>query len=159
MAVKVRSSAMKCALLILALLITAILLYLGNWLLFDLLFNLLVVVFLAAAVATVLSHDRRFWTGFFIVGGGYFLVTLILSAGSRLFTTYVLTMISSNPNGSGELEGWTSYPLLTNMEDIAESFSPFVAIGHCLFSIWFAFGAGVLSTAIFNRTDARAENK
>ena len=159
MAVTVRSSVMKCALLILALLTTAILLYLGNWLLFDLLFNLLVFVFLAAVVATVLSHDRRFWTGFAIVGGGYFLVSLILSAGSRLFTTYVLAMISSNPSGSGELEGWTSYPLLTNMEDLPESFSPFVAIGHCLFSIWFAVGAGILSTAVFNPTDARAENK
>lgn len=83
-----------------------------------------------AEVATVLSHDRRFWTGFAIVGGGYFLVSLILSAGSRLFTTYVLAMILSNPIGSGELEGWTSYPLLTNMEDLPESFSPFVAIGQ-----------------------------
>lgn len=143
----------------LAILITTILLYLGSWLLFDLLFNLLVFVFLAAAVATVLSHDRRFWTGFAIFGGGYFIISLILSAGSRLFTTYVLAMISSNPSGSGELGGWTSYPLLTNMEELPESFSPFVAIGHCLFSIWFAVGAGVLSTAVFKPADARAENK
>ena len=159
MAVTIRSSVMKCALLIVALLITAIFLYLGNWLLFDLLFNLLVFIFLAAAVATVLSHDRRFWTGFVIFGGGYFLISLVLSSGSRLFTTYVLNMISSNPSDSREPQGWTSYPLLTNMEDIGESFSPFIPIGHCLLSIWLAFGAGVLSTAAFNRTDDRGENK
>lgn len=158
MAVTARFSVMKCALLIIALLITFILLYQGNWLIFDVLFNLLVFTFLTAAIATVLSRQRRFWTGFVIFGGGYFLISLILSSGNRLFTTYILNVISSNPTGSGEPQGWTSYPLLTNIEDIGESFSPFIAIGHCLFSIWFAVGAGVLSTVAFSRNDERGEN-
>ncbi|MEJ7591159.1 MAG: hypothetical protein WKF77_06390 [Planctomycetaceae bacterium] len=125
-------------------------LFLGNWLIFDVLFNLLPVVFLSAVVFTILGRDRRFWAGFSVFGGGYFGISLLLSSGNRLFTTYVLNMICPRSRGPTELEGWTSYPLLSSLTDMTESFVPITGIGHCLLSVWFAMAAGFVSTAISN---------
>ena len=158
-AVTFRSMIMKSALFIVALLASILSLYKGSWLVFALFFNVFPIAFLTAAVATILARDRRFWAGFSVFGAGYFTVSLLLSSGSTLFTTYFLNMISPYSSSVEELEGWTSYPLLTSIGDISESYPPFTGIGHCLFSIWFAIGAGSMSRFVFRLSETQIPSR